>query len=192
MNVMKNIIQKHMQEHQQVLDSLGGLESSIEKVAMIMVACLKNGGTIFWCGNGGSSSDSQHLAAEFIGRYDRDRRPLRSLSLTADSSVITCISNDYGFEMIFSRQIEGLGKPGDIIVAITTSGQSKNIYNALLKANELKIKTIGFLGRGGGRARTLCDEHITVNSNNTARIQEMHILIGHILCDAVENGLNLQ
>ena len=94
--------------------------------------------------------------------------------------------------MIFNRQIEGLGEPGDIMVAITTSGQSKNIYNALLKANELKIKTIGFLGRGGGRARTLCDEHITVNSNNTARIQEMHILIGHILCDAVENGLNLQ
>jgi D-sedoheptulose 7-phosphate isomerase len=102
------------------------------------------------------------------------------------------LSNDFGFEMIFNRQIEGLGEPGDIMVAITTSGQSKNIYNALLKANDLKIKIIGFLGRDGGRARNLCDEHITADSNNTARIQAMHILIGHILCDALENGLNLQ
>ena len=155
-----------------------------------MISSLKNKGTIYWCGNGGSSSDSQHLAAELIGRFDKNREPLRALSLTTDSAVLTCIANDFGFDDIFSRQIEGLGKQGDILVGISTSGESENIFRALKKAKEKGLTTIGFLGKGGGRIQSLCDNHITINSNITARIQEMHILIGHILCESIEDGLN--
>ena len=189
---MKKIIEEHFIEHRAALDSVAGLGESIEKVANVIIHCLKNDGTIFWCGNGGSASDSQHLAAELVGRFVEDRRPLKSIALTADSAVMTCIVNDYGYEHIFSRQIEALGCERDILVGISTSGNSKNVLNALEVSKKKGIITIGLLGKGGGEAASLTDQSIIVPSNSTARVQEIHIFIGHILCDLIEEGLNLK
>ncbi|MDA7842780.1 D-sedoheptulose 7-phosphate isomerase [Methylophilaceae bacterium] len=189
---MNELIKKHILEHSAVLDSIMQLDESIEKVANIFLSCLEKGGTIFWCGNGGSASDSQHLAGELVGRFVDERKPLKSIALTSDSAVMTCIVNDYGYEHIFSRQIEALGIKGDVLVGITTSGNSKNVLKTFEVAKNKGVRTIGLLGNGGGVAKDLVDESIIVSSNNTARIQEMHILIGHILCDLIEEGLDLK
>ena len=189
---MKKLIKKHILEHSVTLQSIMELDASIEKVAYLLIKSLEKGGTIFWCGNGGSASDSQHLAGELVGRFIEERKPLKSIALTADSAVTTCIVNDYGFEHIFSRQVEGLGSSGDILVGITTSGNSHNVLNALEMANQKQMTTIGFLGKGGGKALSIVNEAIVIDSNTTARIQEMHITIGHILCDLIEEGLNLK
>ena len=189
---MNEIIKKHLDEHQTVLSTLESLAPQIETVANHMIQALQNGNTIFWCGNGGSASDAQHLAGELVGRFVGDRKALKSISLNADSAVMTCIVNDYGYEHIFSRQVEGLGVEGDVLVGITTSGNSKNVLNALAVANQKQMNTIGLLGKGGGKASSLVSEAIAINSNTTARIQEMHITIGHILCDLIEEGLHLK
>ena len=189
---MKKIIRKHILEHSAVLDSIMQLDESIEKVAHLLICCLEDDGTIFWCGNGGSASDSQHLAGELVGRFVDERKPLKSIALTADSAVMTCIVNDYGYEHIFSRQIEALGSKGDVLVGITTSGNSKNVIKAFEVAKNKGVKTVGLLGKGGGMAKDLVDESIIISSNSTARVQEMHILTGHILCDLIEEGLNLK
>ena len=189
---MKKIIEEHLLEHRAALDSVSDLSEEMEKVAKVLIDCLKNDGTIFWCGNGGSASDSQHLAGELVGRFGGDRKPLKSIALNADSAVMTCIVNDYGYEHIFSRQLEALGSKGDVLVGITTSGNSKNVLNAFEVAKNKGVWTIGLLGKGGGLAIDLVDESIIISSNSTARVQEMHILIGHILCDLIEEGLNLK
>jgi len=187
------IINKHIKEHLDVMGSIdNACKEKIVSISKVMINALTNGGTIFWCGNGGSASDSQHLAGELVGRFIGDRRPLKSLSLNADSAVMTCIVNDYGYESLFSRQIEGLGSAGDVLVGISTSGNSKNVLEAFEKANLMKITTIGFLGKGGGQANKITQHSIVVNSNSTARIQETHITLGHILCDLIEDGLNLK
>ena len=189
---MKDLIKKHIFEHKAILNSMGNLEESIAETAILLIKCLKNNGTIFWCGNGGSASDSQHLAGELIGRFIGDRKPLKSIALNADSAVMTCIVNDYGYEHIFSRQVEGLGSKNDVLVGISTSGNSQNILNALNVANKKDMITVGLLGKGGGDASNLVKQSVIVPSRSTARIQEMHILIGHILCDLIEEGLNLK
>ena len=189
---MKELISQHIQEHNDVLDSISQLDESIEKVANVFISCLEKGGTIFWCGNGGSASDSQHLAGELVGRFVNERKPLKSIALTADSAVMTCIVNDYGYEHIFSRQVEALGSKGDVLVGISTSGNSKNLLNAFEVATNKGVTTIGLLGKGGGVAKNLVEESIIIPSNSTARVQEMHILVGHILCDLIEDGLNLK
>ena len=189
---MKELINKHIQEHNDVLDSISQFGESIEKVANIFLSCLEGGGTIFWCGNGGSASDSQHLAGELVGRFVDERKPLKSIALTADSAVMTCIVNDYGYEHIFSRQIEALGVKGDVLVGISTSGNSENVIHAFEIAKQHGITTIGLLGKGGGKCASVTNQSIIVPSQSTARIQEMHILIGHILCDLIEEGLNLK
>lgn len=189
---MNKIIRKHLEEHQAVLTTLESLAPKIEKVANHMIQALQNGNTIFWCGNGGSASDAQHLAGELVGRFVGDRKALKSISLNADSAVMTCIVNDYGYEHIFSRQVEGLGVQGDVLIGITTSGKSENVLNAIAVANKKLMTTIGFLGKGGGKASSLVSEAIVIDSNTTARIQEMHITIGHILCDLIEEGLHLK
>ena len=186
---MKELINKHIQEHNDVLESISQLDESIEKVANIFISCLEKDGAIFWCGNGGSASDSQHLAGELVGRFVDERKPLKSISLTADSAVMTCIVNDYGYEYIFSRQVEALGSKGDVLVGITTSGNSKNVLKAFEVAKDKGVTTIGLLGKGGGVAKDIVDESIIISSNSTARIQEMHILIGHILCEIIEDRL---
>ena len=189
---MNELIKKHILEHSAVLDSIEHLDESIIRVANLLIRCLENKGTIFWCGNGGSASDSQHLAGELVGRFEGERKPLKSIALTADSAVMTCIVNDYGYEHIFSRQIEALGSKGDVLVGITTSGNSKNVLKAFEVAKIKGVKTIGLLGKAGGMAKNLVEESIIVSSNSTARVQEMHILVGHILCDLIEEGLNLK
>jgi D-sedoheptulose 7-phosphate isomerase len=189
---MNPIIQSHIKEHQDVVDTIKTFNDTIEKIVSILINCLKNEGTIYWCGNGGSASDSQHLAGELVGRFVGDRKPLRSIALNADSAVMTCIVNDYGYEHIFSRQVEGLGREGDVLIGITTSGNSQNVINALNVAKTKEMTTIGLLGKGGGKAREVADHAIVIPSNTTARVQEMHIMVGHILCDLIEEGLNLK
>ena len=189
---MKELISKHIQEHNDALESISQLDESIEKVASKFISCLEKGGTIFWCGNGGSASDSQHLAGELVGRFVGNRKPLKSISLLTGGAEGSCISNDFGYDQIFSRQIEALGTKGDILVGITTSGNSKNVLNAFEAAKNKGVTTIGLLGKGGGLAKNLLDESIIISSNSTARVQEMHILIGHMICDLIEEGLNLK
>ena len=189
---MKEIIEKHIAEHHAVLDELIHLIPHIEGVASTLVNALKNGQTIFWCGNGGSASDSQHLAGELIGRFVGNRVPLRSIALTAGGAEGSCIANDFGYDQIFSRQVEGLGEKGDVLIGITTSGNSQNVLNAFNVANDKSMKTVGLLGKGGGQAASLVQQSIIIPSKTTARIPEMHITIGHILCDLIEEGLNLK
>ena len=190
---MNDLVTHHFQEHRAVLDVTE--KESTDKIITIagkIVIALKNKKTILWCGNGGSASDSQHLAAELVGRFSKNRIPLKSIALNADTSAITSIANDFGYNEIFSRQLDGLGAEGDILLPISTSGDSVNIINAIKLAKIRKISTFALLGKGGGMALKLADESIVVNSNTTARVQEMHITIGHILCDLIEEGLGLK
>jgi len=147
---------------------------------------LNSGGTIFWCGNGGSAAESQHMAAELMGRFLINRKPYRSLSLTTDTSAITGISNDFHFNEIFSRQLEGIALPGDFLVVFTTSGNSQNILLALEKAKEIGVHTIAFLGKDGGKAKNLADTEFLVDASETARIQEVHTVMAHTLCQIIE------
>ena len=187
-----NLINNAFNEHADVLKkSLISLSKKIEESSDVIAKSLLSGGTIFWCGNGGSAADSQHIAAEFVGRFKKNRKPLRSIALTTDSSVLTCIANDYSYEEIFSRQLSGLGRDGDTLVVITTSGESKNIKQVLLQAKKMKIKTIALLGKKGGACKDYADIPLIIQSDTTARIQEIHILIEHLLCELVEKKLNL-
>jgi len=191
-NIYKEIIDQAFSEHIETLKKTHiTITQNIEIAADLIAKSLTSGGTIFWCGNGGSAADSQHIAAEFVGRFKKDRRPLRSIALTTDSSVLTCVANDYSYEEIFSRQLDALGRDGDVLVAITTSGKSENIKQALIQAQNMKIKTIGLLGKKGGDCKDYSDVSLIVPSDITARIQEMHILIEHLLCELVEHKLGL-
>ena len=167
------------------------LDTSIQLIGEHLAGVLSSGGTIFWCGNGGSAADSQHLAAELVGRFKKNRRALRSIALTTDSSVLTCVANDYSYDDVFARQIEALGRPGDVLVGISTSGNSENVLRALRVAKEMALTTIALLGKDGGAAKGLADQALLIPSDSTARIQEAHILIGHILCALIEQELQL-
>ena len=165
------------------------LETIFNQAADTFTKSLQAGNTIFWCGNGGSAAESSHLAVELIGRFKKNRRSLPSISLNADSAAITCIANDFGYDQIFSRQLEGLGQEGDVLVVLSTSGMSENITNALKQAKSMGVKTIALLGKGGGNAAALADYSIVIDSNETARIQEMHLLLGHTFCEYAEMEL---
>ena len=187
------IIDKNVQELKNLLYEIPKEQIDlIIKIAKQVVKTLQLGGCVFWCGNGGSASQSQHLAAELIGRFKENRDPFKSISLSSDAAVITCISNDFDFENLYSRQLDGLGKKGDLIIALSTSGNSLNIKNVINKAKSKEIKSISILGKGGGKIKSLADLTLIVNSNSTARIQEMHALIGHIICEIVEEELNVK
>lgn len=180
-------IELALDEHRSLVDAVRhDLVPQIAQVASTLLGCLHSEGKILWCGNGGSAADAQHLAAELIGRFKRERRPIASIALTTDTSILTCLGNDYGFADIFSRQIEALGKPEDVLVAISTSGNSENVLRAVNAAQLKSMRCIGLLGRDGGRLASLCDLAIVIPSEDTARIQEMHITLGHILCDLME------
>ena len=161
----------------------------IERAANKIYDCLKKGGKLLFFGNGGSAADSQHLAAEFVGRYEKERRGLAAIALTTDTSILTAVGNDYGFEKVFSRQIEALGVKGDLAIGISTSGRSKNLLKALEAAKEKGLFTIAFSGGSGGEMKALADLALVVPSEKTSRIQESHILIGHILCERVDELL---
>jgi len=165
------------------------LAERLAAAARLVAEALKGGNKVLFCGNGGSAADSQHLAAELVGRYRRNRPGLAALALTADTSALTAIGNDFGFDEVFSRQVEALGRPGDVLVAISTSGRSPNVLRAVEAARALGLKTVGLAGRDGGRLAGLVDLALVVPSEDTARIQECHITLGHILCDLVEAEL---
>ena len=161
----------------------------IVEAAVLLEKCLSSGGKVLFCGNGGSAADAQHLAAEFVGRFVRERCGLPAIALTTDSSILTSIGNDYGFERVVSRQVEALGCPNDVAVGITTSGNSPNITAAMKEAAKRGLKTIGLTGRDGGELKKCVTLPIIVPSSNTARIQECHITIGHLLCELVEESM---
>ncbi|MCH5336482.1 MAG: D-sedoheptulose 7-phosphate isomerase [Campylobacter sp.] len=183
---MINLIEKEWNEHKKTLEQTEILKGQIAQIGQLLVKTLKNGGKILICGNGGSAADSQHFAAELSGRYKKERKALAGIALTTDTSALSAIGNDYGFEFVFSRQVEALGCEGDILIGISTSGKSPNVLEALKKAKELKMCGIGLSGKGGGMMNELCDFNLVVPSNDTARIQEMHILIIHCLCQIID------
>jgi D-sedoheptulose 7-phosphate isomerase len=173
-------------EHLEVIRQIDGQLSVLEAIAQAMAETLRSGGKILWCGNGGSAADCQHLAAEIVGRFRRERPGLPSLALTTDTSVLTAVANDYGYEAVFSRQVEALGNAGDLLVGISTSGNSRNVLEALSCARTRGLLTVAFTGSGGGKLATKVDHLFAVESRDTARVQEAHIFAGHMLCDWVE------
>jgi D-sedoheptulose 7-phosphate isomerase len=186
---MLDMIQKELQSHKETIDkTIETMIPDIQKASILMIHTLKTGGKILLCGNGGSAADAQHIAAELTGRYKSERKGLPAIALTTDSSALTAISNDYGYEHVFGRQVEALANKGDLLIGISTSGNSINIISALTYAKTLGCQTLGFSGRNGGKMNEVCDTNLVIPSNNTPRIQEMHILIGHILCQAVDNA----
>lgn len=187
----REYFKQQLQEHRELFSRLDSLQPEVEAAASLMAAALHEGNKVMFCGNGGSAADSQHLASEFTGRFVNDRRPLAAIALTTDSSALTCIANDYSFDEVFSRQLRGLGRTGDCMVAISTSGNSRNVIKAAEAARGTGIHTIGLLGRDGGKLRALCDIAIVVPSPSTARIQEAHSFIGHSICALVEQALGI-
>jgi D-sedoheptulose 7-phosphate isomerase len=173
-------------EHLTIIRQFEGQQDAFERAAILITDSLLNGNKVLWCGNGGSASQAQHLAAELVGRFRRERCALPSIALTADSSILTAIANDYGYDWIFERQIDALCRPGDVVIGISTSGNSANVCAALRRARELKAGTVAMTGRTGGRLAAVADICLRVPSTDTARIQEAHILCGHIVCDWVE------
>ncbi len=174
--------------HDRAIASIRRLAPRIHEAAERMLRVLGHGGQIYICGNGGSAADAQHFAAELAGRFERERRGLPAIALTTDTSALTSIGNDYGFEHIFRRQLEALATPGELLVAISTSGNSANIVETVRFAREHNIQTVGLLGRDGGKLATMVDVPLTIPLDNTARVQEAHIVILHMLCEAVESG----
>jgi len=176
-----------LDDHLEVIRKLRTSLPLLEKVSGRMFEAICAGHKVLWFGNGGSAADAQHLAAELVGRFRRERRGLASIALTTDTSVLTAIGNDYGFERMFSRQIEALCAPGDVAVGISTSGNSPNVYAGVMKAREIGAYTFAMTGESGGRIGHLADGCLRVASTEAARIQEAHILAGHLLCDAIED-----
>lgn len=185
MDTIRRSIEASIATKQQILAN-PALLKSIEAVAEVMVKALREGKRILWCGNGGSAADAQHLAAELSGRFYYDRPPLNSEAMHCNTSYLTAVANDYGYDLIYSRMIDGACKPGDVLVGISTSGNSKNICNAFRKAKELGVITIAMTGASGGEMKELADFLLNVPSTDTPRIQESHIMLGHIICEIVE------
>ena len=185
MDTVRHSIEASIATKQQILAN-EALLKTIRKVAELMVKALRDGKRILWCGNGGSAADAQHLAAELSGRFYYDRPPLNSEALHCNTSYMTAVANDYGYDHIYSRMIDGACRPGDVLVGISTSGDSKNICNAFRKAKELGVITVALTGSTGGEMKSMSDYLLNVPSDDTPRIQESHIMLGHIICEMVE------
>ena len=185
-SIIKTEFQNHIKTSQMSMDNLS---DDIEIAAKICITTLKNNGKIILFGNGGSAADAQHIAAELVGRYIIERHGLAAIALTTDTSILTAIGNDYGYEDIFSRQIEALANPEDVVIGLSTGGTSKNVIKGIKLAKNTGCNIIGFSGKDGGKMNSICDVNILVPSNDTPRIQEMHILIGHTLCHLIDYAL---
>lgn len=183
---MLNILES-IQEHQEIIQELPKFIPLIEQMANKMSRSIAQGGTIFWLGNGGSAADAQHLAAELVGRFKRERQAIASMSLSTDTSILTCLSNDYDYSVIFARQLEAYCRPGDVVVGLSTSGKSVNLIKAMEVAKQKGAYCIALLGKDGGDLLEKVDCALVVPSFSTARIQEAHTLIGHMLCEWIEN-----
>lgn len=185
---MIKVVENEFKEHLAIWQKSSEiLPTKIAQIAELLNKCLHQGGKILICGNGGSAADAQHFAAELSGRYKKERKALAGVALTTDTSALTAIGNDYGFEFVFSRQVEALGSEKDVLIGISTSGKSPNVLEAFKKAKERKMLCIGLSGKGGGVMNELCDINLVVPSDDTARIQEMHILSIHSLCQLIDN-----
>lgn len=176
-------------EHLEVAKALPGLASAVSSAVDLIASSLEVGGQLMIAGNGGSAADAQHIAAELTGRFQRERQPLRAMALHANTSALTAIGNDYGYEQVFARELSAHARPGDVLLAISTSGNSANILRAIEAARKLKVAVIGLTGESGGKMRAACDLCLCVPSKSTARIQEMHITIGHAICELLEERL---
>ena len=184
---MQSIIKQELNEHLITLDAtMKSIGSALEVAANICIDSLKQGGKILIFGNGGSAADAQHIAAELVGRYKLERKGLSAVALSTDTSSLTAIANDYGYEHVFDRQIEALANPEDVAIAISTSGNSSNVINALQLEKNIGCKSIVLSGSSGGKMNNICDVNLIIPSKDTARIQEMHILVGHIICHLID------
>lgn len=183
---IKEILLESIQVKEELLHTSIG---EIKQIADLMIECLRKGGKVILFGNGGSASDSQHIAAELIGRFKKDRTAMAAIALTTNSSVLTSLANDYGYEVVFAKQIEALGQKNDIVIGISTSGKAKNVAMGIKQAKKNGLKTIALSGGDGGEIAKLADVSLIVSSSITARIQEAHITIGHIICELVEESL---
>jgi D-sedoheptulose 7-phosphate isomerase len=172
------------------LEVAEGLGDEVEGIGQLTKECLEGGGRLFFCGNGGSAADAQHLAAEYVVRFDRDRKALPAVALTTDTSILTAGGNDFGFESIFSRQVEALASRGDVLFLHSTSGESENLLRAAAAARSKGVTTVAFLAKGGGRLEGRVDRAIVVPTDSTARAQEIHLALGHAVCEIVEHGLS--
>jgi len=187
---MKDIIEKSFLESSELIRNSASLSNTIEKVIIQIIKAIKNGNKLVLFGNGGSAADAQHIAAELIGRYKLERKSFSAISLTTDSSILTSLANDYSFDVVFSRQCESIVSKGDVVLGISTSGNSINVLEGLKTSKTKGAITIGLLGNGGGKIKEFVDISIIVDSNNTARIQEVHRILYHIICELVEKELS--
>ena len=184
---MKSLIEHEFNEHLKTSQAtLEYIAKPLEVAANLCIDSLKNGKKILIFGNGGSAADAQHIAAELVGRYKVERKGLSAIALTTDTSALTSIGNDYGYNRVFDRQVEALANAGDVVIGISTGGSSSNVINGLQSAKELGCKLIGFSGRDGGEMNTICDVNLVVPAEDTPRIQEMHIVIGHTICHLID------
>ena len=172
------MLNKMIDAHVRCLENLRAMAPELEKTGDTLLQCLLGGGKLMICGNGGSASDAQHFAAEIVGRFERERRAYPAVALSTDTSILTAVGNDYGYDEVFARQVDGLGRPGDVLMGISTSGYSENVVRAVRRAKSLDIQTVGLLGKDGGALKPMVDQAIVVDSTNTARIQETHIFSG--------------
>jgi D-sedoheptulose 7-phosphate isomerase len=186
---MVKIIEQRMQESVDAKERFRDQVGNIQAVSDAMVSAMKSGNKVLICGNGGSASDAQHITGELVGRFQKERKGLPAIALTTDTSVMTAWCNDYDFSTIFSRQVEALAKPGDVIIGISTSGNSDNVIKAFVEGKKIGTVNISMTGRDGGRLKPMSDYNINSDSSNTARVQECHILAYHIICELVENGM---
>lgn len=179
--------EKTLAETIRTLESLSAIRPQIDTAADLIITTLKGGGKLLICGNGGSAAEAAHFATELVGRYDGKRRSLPAIALSSDGSLVSCVGNDFGFEQVFARQITGLAKPGDLVVAITSSGNSPNIVAALVEAKRLRVKSVSFLGRGGGKARGLATCELLAPGGRGASAQESHLFLIHYFCELIDS-----
>ncbi len=188
MPTANQIIQQSLRAHAETVAQLDAFIPDIARFAELIQATLSRGGKVLFMGNGGSAADSQHLAAELVGRFQTERRGLAAIALSTDTSILTSVGNDYGFERVFSRQVEALCRPDDLLVGISTSGNSANVLKAIEEGKKIGAVTVAMTGEGGGKLAAICDLTLAVPSRVTARVQEAHILIGHILCELIDDA----
>ncbi|MFA6434255.1 MAG: D-sedoheptulose 7-phosphate isomerase [Elusimicrobiales bacterium] len=186
---MEEKIRSAIDSHLAAARALSAQWGLIGQIASLIAASVRKGGRVLICGNGGSAADSQHIAAELVGRFKKERRAIAALALTTDTSILTALGNDYGFDRIFSRQVEAHGCAGDLLIAISTSGSSPDVLNAVNKAREMGLTAIGLLGRDGGSIKPVCDLALVIDDPDAARVQEIHILAAHIVCGLVEDSI---
>jgi len=190
MRRMEEIIENEIKEHIRVLNEVLSTQGEkIKEIARLILDCYENKGKVILFGNGGSAADAQHIAAELVGRYKLERKSLLALALTTNTSIMSALGNDYGFDVIFEKQIEGLAEKEDVVIGISTSGNSENVLLGILKAKEIGAKTIAFTGKNGGKIKDKVDILLNIPSDNTPRIQEAHITVGHIICGIVEKEI---